>query len=152
MSLEKDIKQSKFDNPYEKVVVNIIYTAKMLEGEVKEILQEFGITSPQYNILRILNGAYPKPITPGDIKEVMLSKGSDLTRLLDRLDSKSFVSRVICPSNRRQIEILITDKGKKTLQDIQGPLDKMINKWGKNISLNTAKSLNQQLDQFRASQ
>lgn len=149
MSLEKDLKQKKYFDPYEKSVVNIIYTAKLLESRIKKNLVPFEITVSQYNILRILNGSFPKPLSPGEIKEVMLDKGADLTRLLDRLVDKKMVERRVCPSNRRKVDLLISDLGKNTIKNIQPALQQLFKDISKNSSKKAQTQLNEVLDQIR---
>lgn len=78
---------------------------------MKALVSEHKITLPQYNILRILKGSFPKPLSPQDIKAVMLHKKSDLTRMLDRLVSKDLIDRKTCPANRRKMDITIRQEG-----------------------------------------
>lgn len=118
MRLEEAIKQSKFASERQKLILNLMYTYNWIEEPIRKVVAEYKITIPQYNILRILNGSSPKPLSPADIKSVMLHKKSDLTRMLDRMVSKELIDRVICPSNRRKMDITITKEGIALISEI----------------------------------
>mgnify|MGYP001155551345 CR=1 FL=1 len=118
MSLEKELNQTKFESIYQKMLLNIVYTADDFNRAMHKVFKQYGLTAPQFNILRILAGASPKPLSPGDIKKVMLFKGSDVTRLLDRLEKKGLLSRVLCPTNRRKMDVAINEKGIALLAEI----------------------------------
>lgn len=112
MKIKDEIKLSKdFKNLTEELYINIIYTAKELERINKHVFKEYNITEPHFNILRILKGKYPEPHCPKSIKEVMLDKTRDLTRLVDKLEKMKLVKRKNNTLNRRQIDIYITKKG-----------------------------------------
>lgn len=97
-------------------MAEILRTGDYLDSKVTEVLKQYGITHIQFNILRILEGAQPDPLPVGKIKERLLFSKSDVTRLLDRLEKKELISRKICPSNRRKMDIEITDEGLKLIQ------------------------------------
>ncbi len=103
-------------NLHLKLVAEILRTGDYLDSKVTEVLKQYGITHIQFNILRILEGAQPDPLPVGKIKERLLFSKSDVTRLLDRLEKKELISRKICPSNRRKMDIEITDEGLKLIQ------------------------------------
>ena len=115
MKIEDAIKQSKFKNEYEKLVVNILYTAGWIELEISRIFKEYGITIQQYNILRILRGQYPKPATINMLIGRMIDKMSNASRLVDKLLAKKLVVRNICKNDRRKVDVLITQKGLEIL-------------------------------------
>ncbi len=95
MSIEKDIQQSKFRNEYHKTVVNLIFTYNWITEKTKQFFEKGDITSQQYNILRILRGA-GKPLSTLQIRQRMLDKMSDTSRICDRLVKKELVQKVIC--------------------------------------------------------
>jgi DNA-binding MarR family transcriptional regulator len=111
MKIEEEIKQSKFQNPYQKAVINLIYTAHWLEGEHQKFLSEFGITGQQFNILRILRGQHPKSISATEVKNRMLDRNSDVSRLLNRLEKKNLIHRKTCESDKRATDIFISEEG-----------------------------------------
>ena len=109
-ALEKEIK-SKFNSAQQKAHINIVYTHNWIANKASKVFKEHGITMQQYNVLRILKGAHPKSKTPTEVKEVMLDKNPDLTRLIDRLVKKDLVVRKDCDINRRQVNLAISGKG-----------------------------------------
>lgn len=116
MKIEEEIKQSNFKSPHQKAYINTVYTANWLQLRQSACFKPFGITLPQYNVLRILRGQFPKPATVNLIIERMLDKTSNASRIVDKLEAKELVTRTQCPSDRRTVDILITDKGLKLLK------------------------------------
>ena len=148
MKLEEAIKQKKFGNEFEKVVVNILYTASWLEGINIRRLKPHDISPQQYNVLRILRGSHPNPVMLGEITERMIDKNSNATRLVEKLRLKGFLKRDICKTNRRQVDITITQKG-LTLLDA---LDVHIDEWQSEhlkIKKSEVQQLNELLDKLR---
>lgn len=119
MKLEEAIKQKRFESPQIKAMLNIMYTANWLMGEFRDVYKPFGITPQQYNVLRILRGKHPESINPSEIKEVMIDKNPDITRLCDRLLAMGLIGRSIDSDNRRKMNIMITDQGLHLLAQIQ---------------------------------
>ncbi len=148
MKIEEEINQSKFNSAQEKAIVNIIYTANAIEDAFKKTLKLHGISLPQYNVLRILKGRKEGNATCGDLKEVMLDKNPDVTRLCDKLVEKKLIQRSSNRSNRRQILLKISEKGIKTLDEIK-PLFETLNIQLKAISDAELETLSDTLDQIR---
>ena len=119
MKLEEAIKQKRFESPQIKAMLNIMYTANWLMGEFRDVYKPFGITPQQYNVLRILRGKHPEFINPSEIKDVMIDKNPDITRLCDRLLAMGLIGRSIDSDNRRKMNIVITDQGLHLLAQIQ---------------------------------
>jgi DNA-binding MarR family transcriptional regulator len=118
MEIEKEIKNAKFLNNYQKVSVNIVYTYNWLNSLLKAELDKYQITNQQFNILRILKGQYPKPATINILKERMLDKMSDASRIVDRLVQKELVTRCVNEKDRRAVDIVITEKGLNLLKSV----------------------------------
>ena len=118
MELEKEIKQSKFRSEQQKAAVNIFYTNNWLRDKMSVIFKRYDISIQQYNILRILRGQRPNPSTVNLLKDRMLDKMSDASRLVERLKQKGLVARETSENDRRTVDIFITDKGLKLLVDI----------------------------------
>ena len=118
MTIEEEIKQSKFRNARQKAGLNILYTANWLSGRHKEFFKTHGITSQQFNILRILRGQHPVKITGTEIRSRMLDQNSDVSRLLDRLVAKKLVYKTQCEDDKRSADILISEKGLELLSVI----------------------------------
>jgi len=123
MKIEDEIQQPKFKNPYQKVAINLIYTANWLQGKQQDFFKAFGITSSQFNILRILRGQHPGKISGVEIKSRMLDKNSDIPRLLDRLIKKGLISKEKCPNDKRAADIMISQEGLHVLKEIDGKID-----------------------------
>lgn len=150
MSIEKDIKQPTFKSPYSKAIVNVIYTNNWLQSLQVEIFKPFDLTLQQYNVLRILRGQYPNPITVIAIIERMLDKMSNASRLVDKLLAKDLVIRRLCPHDRRAVDVIITDKGLELLEE----LDTLQNQWEDKLhglTESEALQLSELLDKMRQS-
>jgi DNA-binding MarR family transcriptional regulator len=149
MSLEKDINQSKFRNEYQKSVVNIVYTYNWMTEQLKQVFEKEDLTMQQFNILRILRGNNG-PLSTLQIRERMLDKMSDTSRIVDRLIIKGFVKKSVCKTDKRLVDVFITDKGKKILAKLDKAEDDMDNIID-SISVAEAKTLNKILDKLRKS-
>jgi len=148
MKLEDEIKQHSFRNEYHKLAVNIIFTHSWLMSKIYELLDEYDLTPQQFNLLRILRGQYPQPASITLLKERMLDKMSDASRLVERLVTKGLVERKICSVDRRKVDVVITKKGLKLLEKIDKTDDEM-DSFLKNITKEEAEQLNQLLDKLR---
>ncbi len=118
MGIEQDIQQTKFRNDYQKGLVNLIFTHGYVTEKLKDIFSRSGITSQQYNILRILRGA-GKPLSTLELRKRMIVKMSDTSRLVDRLILKGFVKKITCPTDKRLVDISITAAGLKLLTELE---------------------------------
>lgn len=114
--ISKDI-QSKFANERIKAIINIKYTANWINSHENEFFRPYGISPQQYNILRILRGA-GEPIKVQLIKDRMIERAPNATRLMDKLCDKGYIERVRCEHDRRVVYISITHEGLKLLADI----------------------------------
>ena len=147
MGIKEDIKQSKFENNKIMAMVNVYYTANWLRDKELPIYKKYGILSQHYNILRILRGKYPEAASPGEIKEVMLDKGRDLTRLVDKLVKVGYLSRKLCTHNRRKMEIMINQAGLGVIDKISAESSVISKDF--NLTENEAEQLSALLDKFR---
>lgn len=148
MGIEKDIKQKKFANEYEKVLVNILYTASWADSANLRRFKPLGITPQQYNVLRILRGSHPKKLMLNDISIRMIDKNSNATRLVEKLRKKNYVTREQCKDNRRQVDIGITDSGLQLLAVIDSDSENWFENF-KTLSVADCKALNTLLDKLR---
>ena len=149
MGIEKDISQSKFRNEYQKSIVNFIYTYNWMNERMKSFFDKEKITGQQFNILRILRGA-GKPLSTLQIRQRMLDKMSDTSRIVDRLIIKDLVKKNTCPADKRLVDVSITEKGKKLLEKLDRYENEMDAIFG-NLSASEAKTLNSLLDKIRSS-
>ncbi len=149
MSLEEDINQQKFRNEFQKAGINIIFTFNWMTEKMRGLFEEHGLTSQQFNILRILRGA-GQPLSTLQIRQRMLDKMSDTSRIVDRLILKGVVKKTICKTDKRLVDVSITDKGKKLLAKLDEHQDEMDNVIS-NLSEAEAMQLNGLLDKIRKS-
>jgi MarR family transcriptional regulator, 2-MHQ and catechol-resistance regulon repressor len=151
MSIEKDIQQMSFVSPRQKAMINILYTYGWLLERIKNFLAKEDITHQQFNILRILRGTSPKPLSTLQIRERMLDKMSDTSRIVDRLITKGLVKKTICPADKRLVDVVITDKGQELLKRMDKESDQ-VNTIMANLSENDAEMLSSLLDRLRGSE
>ena len=149
MSIDQDILQSKFRNEHQKAIVNLLYTYNWVTEKSKELFATEDITPQQFNILRILRGSHPTPLSTLQIRERMLDKMSDTSRIVDRLIAKGLVKKGICKDDRRMVHVMISEKGKKLRERLYARQDEIDNIIG-NLSKKEATSLSELLDKIRA--
>jgi len=150
MSINEDIRQPKFENEHHKMLINILFSADWIDEKIKTVLDQHALTNIQYNVLRILKGAKGRPMNARDIQAVMISQKSDMTRLIDRLVKKMLVKRVVCPENRRKVDISITTEGMALLDRIHPEIKSItVEYFSAKISTAEAQTLNDLLDKIR---
>ncbi len=151
MSIDKDIKQQRqFRNEHHKAQVNLLYSSNWLMECIKKFLQSEDITPQQYNILRILRGS-GKPLSTLQIRERMLDKMSDTSRIVDRLLKKELVEKKTSKADKRLVDVTISSNGLEVLERLDNKnasLDGIMF----NLSHDEAKTLNDLLDKLRGSQ
>lgn len=148
MELEKEIFSNKFENKHHKTVVNILYTYGWVTNLLRKRFDKYHITMQQFNILRILRGQYPQPATINLLKERMLDKMSDASRIVERLVQKGLVSRCTNEKDRRAVDIMINENGLEILKTLD--LEMNIHETLKtNLSDEEADQLNMLLDKMR---
>ncbi|TGE25422.1 MarR family transcriptional regulator [Hymenobacter aquaticus] len=148
MRIEDEIKQPVFKDDYQKGYINLVYTAGWLQQQQACAFREFDITLPQFNILRILRGQHPKPATVNLLIERMLDKTSNASRIVDKLEAKHLVTRTVCPSNRRAVDIRITDTGLDLLHRMDEGVMKQHHGL-QNLTADEAAQFNRLLDKIR---
>ena len=149
MGIEQDIQQSQFRNSFQKAAINLLYTSGWLRDRMKVLFDKEDITAQQFNILRILRGSFPTPLSTLQIRDRMLEKMSDTSRLVDRLVVKGLVRKITAETDRRLVDVLITEKGKKLLSRIdaqQTETDAILN----NLTEKEAEQLSELLDKMRS--
>lgn len=147
MTLEDDINQHTFRSEYQKSALNLIYTFNWMNEKINKQFEPFDITQQQFNILRILRGA-GQPLSTLQIRQRMLDKMSDTSRIVDRLVKKGMVKKTVCRVDRRLVDVLLTDKGKKLLQTMDG-LNEEMDAIFKYLTDEEARQLNVLLDKIR---
>lgn len=149
MKIEKAIKQPKFTDVYQKLVVNMLFTSNWLRDAQNSLMKQYDILPQHYNVLRILKGKFPSSSSPGDIKDVMIDKGNDVTRLLDKLVNKGLVKRSLCEENRRKMDVYITEEGLKLLDEIEKPLQDHLTEIKTRVTKEEAETMSSLLDKMR---
>ena len=148
MKLEDAIQQKEFKSEQQKLSINITYTANWLNGFGEKLFKEYNLTPQQFNILRILRGQEPNPATIKLLKERMLDKNCDASRLVDNLVKKEFVERSIATYDRRHCDVRISLNGLKVLGEIDKRLPE-VEKRLNNLTTDEMKTLNHLLDKLR---
>ena len=148
MKLEEAIKQKSFRSERQKLNINFIYTYSWIVNHQKPIYEEYGLTMQQYNVLRILRGNHPNPYSTHMIRDRMLDKMSDVSRIVDRLCKKGLVDSNQCSSDKRLVDVIITDEGLKLLKEMDKVVNKMENMFN-NLSSKEQIKLNELLDKLR---
>ena len=119
MNIEAELKNSKPMAPRQRAMLNILFTASWLDCLLHRHLRPYGLTHPQYNILRILNGSFPNGLSVLDIKSRMIDRSSNVSRLVEKLRESGLVERVPHSGDRRMVVVTISGSGKKMLADIE---------------------------------
>jgi len=122
--IEDEIKQSRFADPAEKALVNLIYTTNVFQARTEQLLKSYDLTLQQYNILRILRGQQGRAISLLEVKGRMLDRNPDVSRIVDRMVRKGVVDRQVCPTDRRQADLTITARGLELLGRIDPYIDR----------------------------
>lgn len=147
MKIEEEIK-GKFRNEYHKARINIYYTNSYLMSKFDELMKKYQITSTQYNLLKILRSQFPQAVNLTYIKERMLDRNSDISRILERLFKKNYIVRDENQTDRRQKKILISKNGLDLLakmDNCEHQLDDNLS----NLSSDEVQQLNTILDKIR---
>ena len=147
MGIEHDIQQASFRNEFQKMGINLLFTANWLNEQIGKMLSEEGVTQQQYNILRILRGS-ATPLSTLKIRERMLDKMSDTSRIVDRLIAKELVLKNTCEKDKRLVDITLSPKG-LDLVDQLDQYNERIDALLKGINESEAQMMNQILDKIR---
>jgi DNA-binding MarR family transcriptional regulator len=148
MRINDEIKSNKFEDNYHKAVININYTYSWLHNLLRNNFEKHNLTPQQFNVLRILRGQYPKPATINLLKERMLDKMSDASRIVDRLVQKQLVTRCTSNKDRRAVDIRISETGLEILSilDVEFKASDMLSN---NLTEEEAGMLSDLLDKLR---
>lgn len=149
MKIEEEIKSTVELSLAKKVILNLSFTRTIVSDKFLEILKPYDLSGEQYNVLRILRGQKGKPANMSVIQERMISKNSNTTRLVDKLVIKELVIRKVCPSNKRKMEITITEKGKEILEILDPTIIEHENCLASNLTTKELEQLNNLLEKYR---
>ncbi|WP_257668198.1 MarR family winged helix-turn-helix transcriptional regulator [Parapedobacter tibetensis] len=148
MKIEDEIRTKKFGNERHKATINIVFTSNWITNILEKRANIHQITLQQFNVLRILRGQHPKSTTNNLLKERMLDKMPDVSRIIDRLVIKELVSKGKCNSDRRAVDVKITEKGLAILAELEEPM-MMMDILQENINEDECRQLNELLDKLR---
>ncbi len=149
MKIEDELKSTVDYNRSKRAVLNVMYAQSVLTDSFNEVLKPYEISSEQYNVLRILRGQKGQPTNMCIIQERMLARTSNTTRLVDKLLLKEFVTRNVCPQNRRKIEVLITKKGLDLLEKLDSKVDEHEEYFSKNLNTDELEQFITLLEKYR---
>lgn len=148
MRIEDEIHQKEFKDDYRRLMANLLFTNNWLNQQLIPFFKGLSLTLQQHNVLAILRGQHPEPVCFGDIQNRMVDRNSNVTRLIDKLIEKGFVTRDICQSNRRMIEVRITEKGMKKLQEVDAKFPTLFERFH-NLTREEAVLVSNLLDKMR---
>ncbi|MFH6604797.1 MarR family winged helix-turn-helix transcriptional regulator [Maribacter algicola] len=148
MDVEEKIKTVKNIPIKSRTVIHFMLVNNKINEMISIALKPFDVSVQQFNVLRILRGQNGKPANLSTLNERMVTKMSNTTRLVDKLILKGYVSRITCPSNRRKVEINITDQGKNDLKKMDAAMQEAENKILKNLTIEELEELNLLFDKF----
>ncbi len=148
MKIEQEISQKKFRNPWQKSVINLLFTHSWLQLQLKEYMKYYGITPQQYNVLKILKGQGETPVSTCVVRDRMLDKMSDVSRIVARLQEKGLVEVARAHHDKRLVDIIISRKGLELIDEMDAntqTMDSLI----QNLSEEEATQLSDLLDKMR---
>ena len=150
LNISETIKQGKpFRNNYHRTAINLIFTGRWIFNLHNELFKSYGLTAQQFNILRILKGQYPKSATVKLIRERMLDKMSDASRIVENLRKKGLVTREINTGNRREVQVFISEEGIDILNSIEKNESETMDSFLSNLNSTETEQLNFLLDKLR---
>lgn len=148
MNVEEVIKSGVALPPVRRTIIHLLLVGSRINDAISQSLKPFGVSPQQFNVLRILRGQKGKPANLSTLNERMVHKMSNTTRLVDKLISRGFVDRQVCPSNRRKVEITITPAGEKALILMDQAIDKTQADLTRDFDDQMLATLNELLDKF----
>lgn len=149
MKLEDELKMPHFVDSYQRAYLNILFTGYYLESNMQRLLKPYGISTHQYNVLRILRGQRPNGTSASSIQNRMLHSTSNVTRIIEKLLEKNLVHRQPSQVNRRIIDIFITDAGMNLLAKVDEPVKHIYSELKKLMTEEEATTLGELLDKSR---
>lgn len=146
--IEDEIFSTKFRSEFHKATLNILFTSHWIESSHADIFKKYKLTPQQYNILRILRGRHPEPANLHTLRERMIDKMSDVSRIVERLRIAGFIERTASGNDRRAVDIKITEKGIELLTKMKKE-EEILDSILKNLTADETKILNDILDKIR---
>lgn len=148
-TLEEVLKMRPVTNPHQRALLNIMVTGAHIQGRMNTMLKPFGITEPQYNVLRILRGQQGRSMNLYEISDRMVYPTSNVSRIIDRLLLKNYVIREANPTNRRRVDISITSEGLNMLQTLEPAFSGLMDTLYAKLNEDEARQLSDWLEKVR---
>lgn len=149
MGIEKDLdREGQFRNLHHMVAVNVHFSGLWVQEKMTYLLEPYNLTNQQYNIIRIL-GRAGKPLTTLQLRQRMMDKMSDTSRIVDRLILKKLVKKTVSKKDKRLVDVVLTAKAKKLIKKLEKDVDVKLDAMCKTLSPSEAKVLNKLLDKMR---
>lgn len=148
MRIEQVIKLSKSIDEWHKISINLLYTSNFFRDKQQQFFKNYDLTMQQYNVLRILRGQYPVPVSINVVRDRLLDKSSDVSRIIDRLIIENWVNKKVSATDRRLVDIIISEKGLEVLKKIDDEFDGLTNMY-QSLTNEEAIILNILLDKLR---
>ncbi len=148
VEIEKEIQQRQFSNEFTKALINVMFTSSWFNHQMLQVLKPYGLSHEQFNILKILRGQSPNPATIKQIAERMIHRDTNVSRMVQKLHSRGLVRRYSCESDRRAVDIYITEPGLDLLRDCSKRVARLILEL-KSLNEGEALALNNLLDKMR---
>lgn len=152
MKLSELLQQETFASPAEKAFLNIVATSNWITREVSQLMSEYGLTIAQYNVLRILRGSHPDALTCGEIRDRLLDRTPDVTRLLDRLEENDLITRSRYEKDRRVMKVNITEKGLTLVDSMDDDVTAIVERLNRHLSEDERTELSHLLTKMRRDQ
>jgi DNA-binding MarR family transcriptional regulator len=152
VTLSDLIQQPRFESPAQEAVLNVLATESWISKQISDALAQYGVTTAQYNVLRILRGHTAGPMTCSQIGDRLLDRTPDVTRLLARLERAGLVTRTRSEHDRRAVEIALTDAGTTVLTALDTPARMAIERLARDLSDEELVTLSSMLERLRTDQ
>ena len=149
MTLADLIQQPRFESPAQEAVLNVLATEAWLSGRIAAAFAPHGVTPAQFNVLRILRGHHPVPMTCSQIGSRLLDRTPDVTRLLTRLEHAGLITRTRAARDRRAVEVAVTPAGLATLDALDGPARDEIDAATRHLAADDLATLSRLLERLR---
>lgn len=147
--IEEVLKSRPIKDPIQRVMLNIMYTGYWLQSRMNLALKPYGLTEPQFNVLRILKGQNGLSMNLYEIQERMVQRMSNVSRIIDKLLEKGWVVRKECKENRRRVDISITDTGLALLEELNPVLNRQFKELSTRLKKEEARQLSDWLETLR---
>ena len=148
MTIEEELKTKKFEDPFQKANVNLLFTAGLVKASFNRRLKSHGITLEQYNVLRILKGSHPEPMCVKEITCRMIDRSSNTTRIIDKLEKKKLAERTPSANDGREVKVVLKKEAFQLLETVAKELEKL-SKANVKFTASQAENLSQLLDCLR---